>query len=105
MDAFDDKSPAQVDLHSEREVIQHIRDLVNFSEFLQKGFDNELSDFIKKLSEAGWSKGYISSFLTRGCYGTKYDQVPTDFPDHLPTMIPQRGDRREYEKNKTRWRK
>lgn len=90
--------PAQVDLLSKREIIQHIRALLDLSELLERGFDAEIADFIELLKAAGWGKDQVSQFISSGACGTRYEQ-------QLPSMFPERGDRTEWEKNKAHWKK
>lgn len=92
-DPFDDRGPAQVDLCDEQEIVQHIRDLLNLSEFLEKGLDTELHDFIKKLKAIEWSDDKISEFITQAASWTRYEQL-------IPHSIPSRGEWKEWLKIK-----
>lgn len=88
-----DREQCQLDLCDEKQVIQHIRDLINFHNLLD--FDAELLKFIKLLRKEGWSKEYISRFITVAGFGTRYE-------NDLPRPLRNRGDRKEYFRNKFR---
>ena len=88
-----DRGPAEVDYLNISEVIRYIRDLLNMSAFLERGFDSELLDFEKKLELVGWGKDRIRKFVTMAGHNTIYEQS-------LPHPIPNAGDWREWLKIK-----
>jgi len=100
------KEPCQVDLMSEREVVQYIRDLLNLYPLLKRGFDAELLLFIKQLKKVGWGTEQIRSFITKAGYGTRYEQLE-DFDGEriVPRALPEKGDQREWLRNKGRVRR
>jgi len=98
--------PAQVDLNSRYEVTRYIRDLINLSDLLENGFDNELAKFTKQLKEAGWGRKEIASFIEKACHATRYEFLTNEFGDKIvPANIPEVGDRIEWNKNKNHWKK
>jgi len=84
----------QVDLMVEWKVVQYIRDLLNLADLLEKGFDAELLKFTEQLKVAGWGKKQIQDFVTRACYGTRFEQS-------LPHPIPNAGSWKEWLKIKS----
>ena len=54
-----DKLPATVDYYNRVEVVQHFRDLLNFSTLLEKGLDAEVDDFRALLKSHGWDEKNI----------------------------------------------
>lgn len=81
------------DVTEPRRIIRHFRDLNNLANLLD--YDTEVSNFVKRLKEVGWSGDYIHRFQIAGSSGTRFESL-------LPYVIPERGDRFEYEKNKGR---
>lgn len=90
------EGPAQIDLDSKRQIIQHFRDLILLSRFLD--YDAEMFKFIKMLREHGWAKSLIDAFVRRAGQGTFYETL-------IDSPIPNAGDFREYRRNKARWKK
>jgi hypothetical protein len=104
---MDEQKSCQINLDSEREIVQHIRDLINLTNLLgQEGFDAEYVKFANQLKEKGWGKQNIKTFLERACIGTRFEQIVNMYGDRIvPAAIPEVGDRKEYETNKYRWKK
>lgn len=90
--------PCQIDLLDEKQVIRHFRDLLNLSDLLEKGLNCEMLKFIKQLKAVGYGKEQISQFITLSGYGTRYEQL-------IPRPIPEAGDRKEFQRDKSRRRK
>lgn len=98
--------PCQVDLCIEWQVVQYIRDLINLSSLLERGFEEELSRFIKQLKQVGWGSDRIHQFITKACYGTRYEDILDVFGRRIvPRPLPEAGDWFEYLRNKTRVKK
>lgn len=96
----------EVDLYNRWEIIRYIRDLINLSSLLERGFDEELVRFIKQLKQAGWGSDRIKQFIVKACYNTRYEEMRDIFGDRLvPRPFPQAGDWFEYLRNKTRLKK
>jgi len=94
------------DLTDKRSVVQHIRDLLNLAELLERGFEEELQLFIKKLKEVGWGSEMINSMITLAGYGTKYEFMTDNYGKPLvPRAIPEAGDQKEWKRLKTRMKK
>jgi len=89
---------AHVNFHDSRDVIRYFRDLFNLSKLLKNGLEYELAKFRKQLLEAGWSEDRINQFQCVATCGTVYEQ-------YIPRPIRNRGDWKEYFKNRSRWRK
>ena len=101
-----DSGPCQVYMYSEWQVVQYIRDLINLSPLLERGFEEELSKFTKKLKQVGWGDHQIHQFITKACYGTRYEKMEDVFGDRIvPRPLPEAGDRFEYLRNKSRLKK
>ena len=100
------KEPCQVNLIDEWEIVQYIRDLLNLYPLLERGFDAELLLFIKQLRKAGWGTEQIRNFIVRAGQGTRYEQL-RDFDGKriVPRALPEKGDQREWLRNKGRVRR
>lgn len=91
------------DLTDDREVVQHIRDLLNLSPLLERGIDEELGLFIKLLSKTGWSSERITQLLTYASSGTRYEKEENCFGNRIvPRNIRERGDQAEWRTLKPR---
>jgi len=98
-----ERGSAEVDLLNEREVIQYIRDLLNLSDLLEKGFDTELFAFIQTLKKAGYGDDSIHRFYTYAGYGSRFELL-TDRDGHkvVPRAIPEKGEYKEWLRLKQR---
>lgn len=96
-----ERGPAEVDLADEKEVIQHIRDLLNLSDLLENGLDAELLTFIRKLKEAGYTRAKIHQFITYGGYNSRFEQLTDGCGERIvPRALPNRGNQKEWRKIK-----
>lgn len=106
-----ERGPAEVDILSNSEIIQYIRDLLNLSSLLEKGFDSELLLFIQTLKKAGYRDDRIHQFITYASYNTRYGGGPTTGMDmgtpyelgigrDVPRAMPNQGDQKEWQKIK-----
>jgi len=90
------------DLTDEKAVVQHIRDLLNLAELLEKGFDEELRLFIKSLSRVGWGSKRINELISYAGSGTRYEHITDEFGRNVvPRPIPERGDQKEWRRIKS----
>lgn len=90
------------DLTNDREVIQHIRDLLNLAPLLEWGIEEELRLFIKRLKEVGWGDEKISEMMTYAGYGNRFERMKdNDGKPLLPRAIPSRGDQSEWRRIKS----
>ncbi|MHA1592418.1 MAG: hypothetical protein ACTSUP_08105 [Candidatus Heimdallarchaeaceae archaeon] len=74
-------------------IIRHFRDLNNLASLLD--YDKEVSRFVKRLKEIGWAGKKIQEFQNAGASGTRFEQS-------IPHVLPSKGDRIEYFRNKGR---
>lgn len=95
MDRF--PPPCRINLHSTKAIIQHFQDLILFEHFLVD-YNNEMLKFIQELKEFGWGDDEVRGFIEKAGYGTFYEKL-------IEPPLPSLGDRKEFEKNKARWRK
>ena len=65
--------PAQVNLQNKREIILHIRALLDLHDLLEKGLDAELLSFRKLLEKEGWGKDRIDEMLHLASMRTRYE--------------------------------
>ena len=106
------RGPAEVDLTEDKEIIQYIRDLINLSDLLEKGFNVELLIFIRKLRKAGYTEDAIHKFITLAGYGTRYggaqfgeelgEKYELGCGGEIPRPIPNKGNQKEWFRLKTR---
>ena len=82
----------------EKQVIEHFRDLILFSDILDKGYDVEMLEFIHKLKDHGWGSSQIDRFITIAGYGTFWE-------DRIESPLPNVGDQIEWRRNKFHWKK
>lgn len=84
-----EQGAAEVDLLNQYEVTRHIRDLINLSELLENGLDDELSSFMRKLGAAGYSDAMRQRLLNFATTNTRYDHMTDIFGRKLvPRVIP-----------------
>lgn len=106
-----ERGPAEVDLLSNSEIIQYIRDLLNLSHLLENGFNSELLAFIRKLKRAGYPDSRINQFITYAGYNTRYDgggRMGTELGEryelgigkNIPRAMPNQGDQKEWRRIK-----
>jgi len=88
--------PCQVDLDDKGQVIQHFRDMILLSQLFD--YSAEMLKFIRMLKDHGWGVEKINKFIELAGYGTAWEGL-------IDPPLPSVGDRREYEKNKHRWKK
>ena len=81
-----------------KQVIEHFQDLILLSNFLKGGYDAVMFEFIQKLKETGWGDDQIMKFIEVAGYGTFWEE-------RIESPLPSLGDRREFDKNRARWRK
>ena len=94
------------DLTEQREVVQHIRDLLNLAPLLEKGFDEELRLLIKKLKGLGWGDKQINDMITYAGTWTRFEFMKDDDGEPLlPRPLPSRGDQAEWRSQKSRIQK
>lgn len=77
---LDLREPAQVNLLDEREVMLHMRALLDLHDLLLNGFDTEMSNFRKKLISVGWGKDRLNEVLQKAAQWTRYEYL-IDSPD------------------------
>lgn len=105
------RGPAEVDVLNHSEVIQYIRDLLNLSDLLEKGFDSELLLFIQTLRRAGYGEDRIHQFITYASYNTRYggggrsknemdESYELGIGKDVPRALPNAGDQREWKRIK-----
>jgi len=97
----------EMDLTDEAEIIQHIRDLFNLADLLEKGLDVELLNFIRILIRAGYKEDRISKYISLAGYNTRYSgggkkgielgvEYELGVGKDVPRPIPTRGDWKEW---------
>ena len=92
-----------VNLNEEYEVIRFFRDLFNLSSLLKRGLNEEMLLFIRQLSAHGWGQKQIHEFITKAGRYTNYEYAEDSSGNRVvPRAIPERGDRREYLRNRFR---
>jgi len=97
------EKPCCPDLTDEKQVIRYIRDLLNLSNLLEHGFDEEFTRLIKILKELGWSSDWITRMLTYASTNTRYEYLVDYFGKRIvPRPLPERGDQREWRRIKSR---
>lgn len=89
--------PAQVNYHDQKQIIEHLRALLDLHDLLAKGYDAELTPFLKKLREVGWGANFISDFMVRASYNTRYEAL-------IDPPIRSRGNQQEFQDNEYRWK-
>jgi len=101
------RGPAETDLTNDAEIIQHIRDLFNLSDLLEKGLNVELLNFIRMLIRANYSEDRIYKYITLAGYNTRYSgggrkrkelgiEYELGIGKDVPRPIPNRGDWKEW---------
>jgi len=89
-----ERRAAEVDLLDQHEVVRYIRDLINLSELLENGLDEELNSFMQMLRAAGYSDEVRQKFLGYATANTRYDHMTDGFGRNLvPRVIPNNGGR------------
>lgn len=73
-------SPCCIDMLDEREVMLHMRALLDLHDLLLNGFDTEMSNFRKKLISVGWGKDRLNEVLQKAAQWTRYEYL-IDSPD------------------------
>jgi len=84
------------DLDNIKKIIQHFRDLILLSKLFD--YDTEMAKFIHMLKEYGYSKDKINKFIEKAGNWTYYEKM-------IPSALPEAGDRKEWEINKSRYQK
>lgn len=79
----------RVCLFSQRDIIQHFRDVVNLGELLWEDINKERFDFRKKLMDIGWAEEEIAEMEERAYRYTRFES-------ELPHIQPDRGSWFEY---------
>ena len=105
-----ERGPAEVDVLSNSEIIQYIRDLINLTDLLENGFNSELLAFIRTLKKAGYNDDRIHHFITYAGYNTRYSggtkgadlgvEYELGIGKDIPRAMPNQGDWREWLKIK-----
>ena len=67
--------PAQVDLLSERAIVQHIREMLNLHDLIEGGIEERLEDFRKRLLAVGWGKDRVHELEMRASHNTRYERL------------------------------
>jgi len=103
-----ERGPAEVDVLSNSEIIQYIRDLINLSGLLENGFNSELLAFIRTLKKAGYSDDRIHQFITYAGYNTRYcggskgvdlgEEYELGIGKDVPRAMPKQGDWKEWQR-------
>jgi len=86
----------KADLDNIKKIIQHFRDIILLSKFLD--YNVEMAVFIHMLKESGYSKDKIDNFIEKAGSWTYYEQL-------IPFAIKEVGSQKEWEKNKGRCKK
>lgn len=89
--------PAQVDYQDPKQIIEHLRALLDLHDLLEKGYDYELQSFRVHLREVGWGLNQISEFILQSSFHTRYEAL-------VDPPIPSRGSQFEFDNNSYRWR-
>ena len=98
-----ERGSAEIDILNEREVVQHIRDLLNLSDLLERGFDMELLAFIRTMRQAGYGDESIHRFITYAGRGSRFEVLEDKYGDKVvPRAFPEKGDYREWLRLKQR---
>ena len=96
-----ERGPAEVDLLDDREIIQHIRDLLNLSDLLENGLNTELLIFIRKLKKAGYEDDKVNKFITYAGYNSRFEYLTDRSGEKaVPRPIPNQGNWREWRRIK-----
>ncbi len=69
------KQSATVDLMEPKEIVEHIRALLDFHDLLEHGWDYEWRQFSQQLLGVGWSKDRINRLLAAASYNTHYEAM------------------------------
>ena len=89
------RQPCMVDLLDRRNVIVRFRDLANVGPLLDVDLNEELSRFRVQLKDVGWGEKEINEMEIAAYAKTRYGRG-------LPHLQSERGDYREYMKDKGR---
>jgi hypothetical protein len=93
----------EVDLYDEKQVVQHIRDLLNLTDLLENGFDHELLLLIRKLKNVGWGDKQIHQMITYAGMGSRFERMTDNDGNRLiPRAIPESGSQTEWRQLKKR---
>lgn len=77
-----DKKAATVDYFNRVEVVQHFRDLLNMSEFLERGLDAEVASFRGLLAQHGWNTRAIQEAYEDAAKHTVFEsRIPKAIKD------------------------
>jgi len=77
--------PAQVDFDNERQVMWHMRHLLNLFDLLgQKGYQEEMYHFREELLDRHWSREKIDEMLQEASEYTRYESLLAIDPVHGP---------------------
>lgn len=97
------RGSAEVDVVNEKEIIQYIRDLLNLSDLLEKGFDEELLAFIHTLKKAGYGDDSVHRFITYAARGSRFEVAEDSRGNRVvPRAIPEKGEYKEWLRLKQR---
>ena len=101
-----ERGPAEVDVLSNSEIIQYIRDLINLTCLLD--FNSELLAFIRTLKKAGYSDDRIHQFITYASYNTRYsgggkgtdlgEEYELGIGKDVPRAMPNQGNQKEWQR-------
>jgi len=67
--------PAQVDYLDERQVMLHMRSLLDLHDLLLFGYEYEMSKFRAKLLEIGWNNAALAEILHKAASYTRYENL------------------------------
>ena len=69
------KQPATVDLMEPKEIVEHIRALLDFHDLLEHGWEFEWAQFSQQLLNVGWSRDRITKLLASASHNTHYEAL------------------------------
>lgn len=92
---FDYSKSVCVDCQEPKQIVDHLRALLDLHDLLEKGYDAELQDFLVKLRVVGWGSVQIAGFIQQSSFHTRWESL-------IDPPIPSQGNSFEFENNKYR---
>ena len=92
-----DNPSAMVDYQDPKQIVDHLRALLDLHDLLERGYDAEVVPFLTKLRQVGWGPKQINEFTLQASYNTRYEAL-------IEPPIPNRGDRIAFQNEEYRRR-
>ncbi len=94
---YRDNPPATVDYQDPKQIVDHLRALLDLHDLLERGYDAEVGPFLARLRVVGWGPKQINEFTLQASYNTRYEAL-------IDPPIPNRGDRVAFQNEEYRKR-